>query len=121
MKYLLLLWPISFAAFSQTEDPRPEKDLSPPRLEVHEVRKIEYGRGKASVYFKDFSNVYRLSENDKVMPCLWNGWRAPMKVLLKFDAQKKAIMDCQLYSGGILDIETTQGPPKKQAQEQKTE
>lgn len=107
MKYFLLFFLISHAAIAQDQ------------LIVRNVLNLEFMDQRAIVTFNDTGVSYKIPENDKVIPCLKNAWLAQQQVILKMDANQTAIMDCKLYAGGLLEMETTQGPPKvqKEAQE----
>ena len=78
-------------------------------LEVHRIKDIDFSQGMATITFEGVTRKYTLEEDAKVMPCLWNGWKAMKEVILKMNSSKDAIIDCKLYSSGILHFDNFQG------------
>lgn len=93
MKYILILLVISGFSYAQEEN----KD----RIKIEKVRSVDYGPEEATVTFWGTNQVYRLPLNDKVMPCLDNGWKSELEVALKMKGDSDAIVGCRLYNGGI--------------------
>ena len=70
------------------------------------------------VMFWDNEKVFRMPQTAGVFPCLKVGWESTQKVLVKFDQKEQKILDCKLYSAGVLEMDDEERPAQE-AQEVK--
>lgn len=89
MKTFLILFTFSLSAFAQ-------ETFS----EVAKVRSVDIEKDEATVTFWNKNKVYRMPANSKFIPCLQNGQKAQMEVLLTKVKNTDAISECKLYSDG---------------------
>ena len=85
MKFLLMVF-LSFQVCAATKSV------------VEQVHSMSLKNGEYTVTFWGNSRVFRLSENDKVAPCLENAVKAKMNVFVQIDSEKGQIQDCKLAS-----------------------
>lgn len=91
MKFLLL-FVIANTAFAAT---------NVDKLKVHTIEDIEYKGDIAHVKVSNSGKTYKVNRDNKIMPCLWNGWMAPQEVVIGLDEESGKIMDCKLHAGGV--------------------
>ncbi len=89
MKTLLFLAVISTSLYAQEKF-----------SEVAKVRSVDVNDDEATVTFWNTNKVYRMPASSKFLPCLQNGQKAQMEVLLTKVKNTDAISECKLYTDG---------------------
>lgn len=91
MKVLLLIALVTSAYAAKKVD----------KLKVHTIEDIEYKGEIAHVKVSNSGKTYKVNRENKIMPCLWNGWMAPQEVVIGLDEESGKILDCKLHAGGF--------------------